>query len=70
VQTALLKMENNMRFGGHNMGKAPVLLDEYMKEVKAAIVDYATTSAMKHVWWTEEGGGGSHQAQRRHLRRT
>ena len=36
VQTAL-KMENNMRFGGHNMGKAPVLLDEYMKDIKAAI---------------------------------
>jgi hypothetical protein len=51
-------MENNMRFGGHNMGKAPVLLGALMKAIiKAAIVDHATNCAIKPAWWTEEDGG-------------
>jgi hypothetical protein len=58
VRTAL-KMENNMRFGGHNMGKAPVLLGAYMTALQAAIEDHATDPlAITPVWWTKEGGGG------------
>jgi hypothetical protein len=49
------------------MGKAPVLLDEYMKDIKAAIVDYATTSVIKHVWWTKEGGEDSVHATGNHI---
>jgi hypothetical protein len=40
VQT-VLKMENNTRPGGHNMGPAPALLDDDMKAIKAVIVDHA-----------------------------
>jgi hypothetical protein len=64
VQT-VLKMENNMRFGGHNMGPAPRPLGAVMKAVKAAIVDYATNCAIKPGWWTKEGGGGFYQAKHR-----
>ena len=35
-----------MRFGGHNMGKAPVLLGAYMTAIKAAIEDHATDRVM------------------------
>jgi hypothetical protein len=39
------------------MGTAKELLDDAMKAIKAAIEDYATTCAIKPVWWTKEGGG-------------
>ena len=52
VQT-VLNMENNMRFDGHNMGKAPVLLGAVMKATKADIVDYATNCDTTPDWWTK-----------------
>jgi hypothetical protein len=62
VQTAL-KMENNMRFGGHNMGTAPELLGAAMKAIIAAIMEHAKNCATKPDWWTKGGGGGGHQVQ-------
>jgi hypothetical protein len=47
------------RFGGHNMGTAKALLGDYMKAIKAAIVDYATTCDTTPDWRTKEGGGGA-----------
>ena len=44
VQTVLKKeneLEPRMRLGGHNMGLALVLLDDAMKAMIKAIVDYA-----------------------------
>jgi hypothetical protein len=41
----------------HNMGLAPVLLDDAMKATKEAIVDYAGKCDPKPDWWTKEGGG-------------
>jgi hypothetical protein len=57
-----------LRFGGHNMGPAPVLLDDAMKAVKAAIMDHATTrrTAIPRLIGGRRWGGGSrlHQAKR------
>jgi hypothetical protein len=58
-----LKKENDLRLGGHNMGLAPVLLDDAMKAIKATIEDYARKCDHEPDWWTKVGGG-VHQALR------
>jgi hypothetical protein len=60
VQAVLIdkpKKDNELRLGGHNIGPAPVLLDNTMKAIIiATIVDYATKCDTKPDWWTKEGG--------------
>jgi hypothetical protein len=42
------------------MGTAKALLDDYMKAIKAAIVDYATRDDRRNqACLVDEGGGGS-----------
>jgi hypothetical protein len=58
------ELEPRMRLGGHDMGLAPVLLDDAMNAMRKVIEDYAGKCDPKPAWWTKVGGRSPHQAKR------
>ena len=61
VQAVAIGKRKN-RLGGHNIGMANKLLDDVMKEIKAAVVEHIEKDNPD--WSKKVGGGSLHQAKR------
>jgi hypothetical protein len=62
LQTVLKKLnelEPRMRLGGHNMGRAPLLLDDVMKAIKTTTVEHVEKCETPPDWSTKVGGEAS-----------